>query len=186
MCAIASVGSFNKLYFTTPFATLPHRISMTPIAYDVLTAAVAGTLVGNEFAIAAFVHPQLQRLSATAHAKTAPLLASSLGRFMPYWYALALLLMVGATFEHGPISSGPGLLIFSSAVLWVIAILFTVTSLVPINNRIASMDPEQPHHSWLRDRCRWDEFHRLRVTILTLALVMLLTGLIEGTVVSAR
>lgn len=159
---------------------------MTAIAYDVLTAAVAGTLVGNELAIAAFVHPQLHRLSDTTHAKTAPLLASSLGRFMPYWYALALLLMAGAAFEHGRISSGPGLLIFSSTVLWAIAILFTVTSLVPINNRIAGMNPEQPHRSWLRDRCRWDEFHRFRVTILALSLTMLLTGLIEGTVASAR
>lgn len=159
---------------------------MTAIGYDVLTAAVAGTLVGNEFAIAAFVHPQLQRLNAAAHAKAAPLLAGSLGRFMPYWYVLALLLMAGAMYGHGPITSGPGLLIFSSVVLWVIAILFTITSLVPINNRIAGMDPEQPHDSWLRDRCRWDSFHRLRVTILTLSLVMLLTGLIESVAVSAH
>lgn len=159
---------------------------MTTIAYDVLTAAVAGTLVGNEFAIAAFVHPQLQRLSAAAHAKTAPLLAGSLGRFMPYWYALALLLVAGAAFEHGPITSGPGLLIFVSSVLWAIAILFSITSLVPINNRIAGMDPEQPHSTWLRDRCRWDQLHRFRVTILTLSLVMLLTGLIEGAIASVR
>jgi len=169
-----------------PFATLLHRILMTSIAYDVLTAAVAGTLVGNEIAIAAFVHPQLQRLSVATHAKTAPLLASSLGRFMPLWYALALLLAVGAAFEHGPITSGAGLMIFSAAVLWAIAILFTITSLVPINNRIARMGPEQPHRTWLQDRCRWDRFHRFRVTILTLSLVMLLTGLIEGTVASVR
>lgn len=159
---------------------------MTNIAYDVLSAAVAGTLVGNEFAIAAFVHPQLQRLSTTAHAKAAPLLAGSLGRFMPYWYALALLLMAGAAFAHGPVTSGPGLLILSAAALWSVAILFSVTSLVPINNRIAGMDPEQPHHGWLHDRCRWDKLHRFRVTVLTLSLVMLLTGLIEGTAASVR
>lgn len=159
---------------------------MTSIAYDVLTAVVAGTLVGNEIAIAAFVHPQLQRLGVAAHAETAPLLAGSLGRFMPFWYALALLLTVGAAFEHGPITSGAGLLIFAAAVLWAIAILFSIISLVPINNRIARMDPEQPHRTWLRDRCRWDKLHRQRVTMLTLSLIMLLTGLIEGTVTSVR
>jgi hypothetical protein len=158
------------------------KATMT-IAYDVATAAVTGIMVGNEFAIAAFVHPQLRRLEDRAHAQTAALLAGSLGKAMPLWYALALVLILGEAFEHRPISNGPGLLIASAAILWAATILFTVALLVPINNRIARMNLEQPHEGWLRDRARWDQLHRIRVALLIVALLLLLTGLFSTRVI---
>jgi uncharacterized membrane protein len=161
-----------------PSGVALHRILMMTIAYDIATATVAGIMVGNELAVAAFVHPQLQKLGDKAHAQTASLLAGVLGKAMPIWYALALVLILGAAFEHRPISSGPGLLIASAGALWIATILLTVTMLVPINNRIARMNPEQPHEGWLRDRARWDQFHRIRVALLIVALVLLLAGLL--------
>jgi uncharacterized membrane protein len=155
------------------------------IAYDVATAAVTGIMVGNEFAVAAFVHPQLRRLDDRAHAQTAAPLAGSLGKAMPLWYALALVLILGAAFEHGPVFSGSGLLITSGGVLWAATILFTVTMLVPINNRIARMNPKQPHEGWLRDRARWDQLHRIRVALLIVALLLLLAGLFRGAAIPA-
>lgn len=166
-----------------PFDIPLHRILMS-IAYDVLAATVAGTPVGNEIAVAAFVHPQLHRMNGKAHAQAASVLASTLGRFMPYWYALALALTVGAAFEHRPMTDGTGLFIAVAAVLLAGAIVFTVAQLVPINNRIARMSPERPHATWLYDRCRWDEFHRTRVVILTMSLVLLLTGIIQSAIVT--
>jgi uncharacterized membrane protein len=153
------------------------------IAYDVITAAVAGMMVGNEFSVAAFVHPQLKKLDVRAHAQTAASLAGSLGKAMPLWYALALALILGAAFEHRPVTSGSGLLVASAAVVWAATILYTVTTLVPINNRIARMNPEQPHGSWLRDRARWDRLHRIRVALLIVALLLLLAGLFGGTTI---
>jgi len=150
------------------------------ILYDVATAAVAGMMAGNEFAVAVFVHPQLRRLSDRAHAQTAALLASSLGKAMPFWYGLALVLILGATYEHRPVSHGPGTLITSAGVLWAATIVFTVTMLVPINNRIARMNPEQPYPEWLRDRARWDQLHRIRVALLVIAVLLLLAGLFGG------
>jgi uncharacterized membrane protein len=155
------------------------------IAFDVITTAVAGMMVGNEFAVAAFVHPQLRRLDDRAHAQIAAPLAGSLGKTMPLWYGLAFALILGAAFEHRPVSSGPGLLLASAAALWAATILFTVTLLVPINNRIAKMNPEQPHEGWLRDRARWDQLHRIRVALLTVALLLLLTGLFSGAAIPA-
>lgn len=143
-------------------------------------------MVGNEFAIAAFVHPQLRRMSDKTHAQAAPLLAASLGKFMPLWYALSLALIAGATFEHRPATTGPGLLLAIAALLWVIAILFTIAKLVPINNRIAEMDPDQPHSTWLQDRCRWDKLHRTRVLILSMSFILLLTGLIQSAGMNAH
>jgi uncharacterized membrane protein len=147
------------------------------VAYDLATATVAGLMAGNEFAVAAFIHPQLRKLDSSAHAQTAALLAGILGKAMPLWYGLALVLILGAAFEHRPISSGPGLFIVLAAALWAITIIFTITTLVPINNRIAKMNPEHPYDCWLQDRSRWDQLHQVRVALLIMAFLLLLTGL---------
>jgi hypothetical protein len=99
---------------------------------------------------------------------------------MPIWYGVALVLILGAAFEHRPLSSGPGLFIGLAAVLWAATIIFSVTMLVPINNRITKMDPEHPYDCWLQDRSRWDQLHQLRVALLIMAFVLLLTGLFAG------
>ena len=148
--------------------------------YDMATATVAAMMAGNEFAVAAFVHPQIRKLNDNAHAQIAARLASALGKAMPLWYGLAFVLIVGAAYEHRPISSGPGLLIAVAGLLWAITILFTVTTLVPINNRIARMNPQQPYPTWLQDRCRWDKLHRVRVELLIVAVLLLLAGLFGG------
>lgn len=150
------------------------------IGYDIATAAIAGTMVGNEIAVAAFFHPQIRKLGDNIHAQIATPLAGALGKAMPLWYALALVLILGAAFEHRPISSGPGLFILLAAVLWAVIIVFTITMLVPLNNRIAKMDPVQPYDCWLRDRCRWDKLHQVRVILLVMAFLLLLTGLFAG------
>ena len=149
-------------------------------AYDIATATVTGLMAGNEFAVAAFVHPQLHKLDHSTHAQTATPLARVLGKAMPLWYGIALLLILGAAFEHRPVSNNPGLFILLAAVLWAATIVFTITMLVPINNRIAKMDPQQPYDCWLQDRSRWDQLHQLRVALLIMAFVLLLTGLFAG------
>jgi uncharacterized membrane protein len=77
-------------------------------------------------------------------------------------------------------SNGPGLFLVSAAALWAATIIFTITTLVPINNRIAKMNPEHPYDGWLQDRARWDRLHQIRVALLTTALLLLLTGLFGG------
>jgi uncharacterized membrane protein len=155
------------------------------VAYDIATATVTGLMAGNEFAVAAFVHPQLHKLGQSVHAQTASSLAIALGKAMPLWYGVALLLILGAVFEHRPVSDSPGLFILLAAVLWAATIVFTITMLVPINNRIAKMNPQQPYDCWLQDRCRWDKLHQLRVTLLIMAFVLLLTGLFAGAATTA-
>jgi uncharacterized membrane protein len=147
------------------------------IAYDIATVAVTGLMAGNEFAIATFIHPQLHRLANSAHVQIAPSLARVLGKAMPLWYGLALLLILGAAYEHRPLTSGPGLFIGLAAVLWALIIVFTITTLVPINNRIAKTNPDQPYDCWLQDRCRWDQLHQVRVMLLIMAFLLLVTGL---------
>jgi uncharacterized membrane protein len=149
------------------------------IAYDIATAALAATMVGNEFAVAAFVHPQLTKLAPQTHAQASAQLAGSLGKWMPIWYAAAFALIIEAAFEHRSSPQSLGL-ILASAILWATTIIFTVTTLVPINNRIAKMDTQHPYDCWQEDRCRWDKLHRVRVELLILAVVLLLAGLFLG------
>jgi hypothetical protein len=174
------MSSFGNPYFTMPGPNLPHQISIMAIPYDIATATIAATMAGNELAVAAFVHPQLRKLNASAHAQAAQPLASVLGKAMPIWYGVALALIVGAAFEHRPLSSGAGLLISFAALLWVVTIGFTIAMLVPINNRIAQLNPQQPYPTWLEDRCRWDKLHRIRVELLIIAVLLLLAGLFGG------
>lgn len=142
-------------------------------------------MAGNELAVAAFVHPQLRKLGHSAHAQTATLLAGVLGKAMPLWYGLALVLILGAAFEHRPVSGGPGLFIGLAAILWAVTIVFSITMLVPINNRIAKLNPEHPYDCWLQDRSRWDQLHQVRVALLIMAFVLLLTGLFAGAATTA-
>jgi uncharacterized membrane protein len=166
-------------FYDAPDNCAASNTAMTA-AYDIATATVAGLMAGNEFAVAAFVHPQLHKLAPRPHAQAAAALASRLGKAMPFWYGAALVLILGAAFEHRPVSNGPGLFILLAALLWVAIIVFTVTMLVPINNRIAKMNPEQPYDCWLQDRTRWDQLHQVRVVLLIMAFVLLLTGLFAG------
>ena len=157
--------------------TIPlHPIDMS-VPYDMLTVTVTGMMAGSEFAVAAFFHPQLRRLNDAAHAHASAPLARHLGKVMPLWYAFALVLLCGAAYQHRPVSTGSGLLILSAVVIWALTIVFTVTMLVPINNRIARMNPSEPYGEWLEDRILWDRRHQIRVVLLTTAFLLLLTGL---------
>ena len=57
-----------------------------------------------------------------------------------------------------------------------LSIVFSVTSLVPINNQIARLNPAAPPENWLALRRRWDRLHKIRIAILVLALVFLAFG----------
>ena len=146
---------------------------------NVLTLLAAGSLVGNELAIAAFVHPALTRLSDDAHFASATALARVLGRAMPFWYALVTILTISVLLVFHHETRRWPLLIVASAGLWVLSIGYTVTALVPINNRIASWTEETRPLDWKVDRFRWDTLHRWRVLLLTVAFLFLSTGILQ-------
>jgi hypothetical protein len=55
-----------------------------------LSLFASGLLVGNEQAVAAFIHPVLYSISDEAHVRVAKPLVRRLGRSMLFWYALSL------------------------------------------------------------------------------------------------
>ena len=146
---------------------------------NVFAILVAGLMVGSELAIAAFVHPTLVRLSDTVHLQTASALGRVSGRFMPFWYILVFLLTLAEVLIHWHQSGRMPILIATSASLWLLASAYSITMLVPINNRIASWEKVTPPADWKTLRGRWDLLHRWRVVLLTIAFLFLIVG-VEG------
>ena len=112
--------------------------------------------------------PQAQALS---------VLARSLGRAMPVWYGLCLALLALESFLHRHQATLAPLLI--AAALWVGAIVLSISVLVPINNRIASLNTAAPAPGWERDHRKWDVLHRVRILLLVVAVLVLTSALLE-------
>ena len=146
---------------------------------NVVVIIVAGLMVGSELAIAAFVHPTLDRLPDNVHLPVAIALARVLGRFMPLWYILVFLLTLAEALFQWHQSSRLPIWIATSAVLWALASVYSIIALVPINNRIAAWEKVTPPADWKAFRCRWDLLHRWRVALLTIAFAFLIVGVVS-------
>ncbi len=147
--------------------------------FNVATIMVAGLMVGTELAIAVFVHPTLDRLPDAAHLPVATALARLLGKVMPFWYALTLLLTLAEALIDGHASGRWPVGTVAAAILWALAIGYSLIALVPVNNRIAAWTEGNPPADWKTYRSRWDGHHRWRVALLTLALALLIAGTIS-------
>jgi len=143
---------------------------------NIVTITCAGLMVGNELSVSAFVNPALRRLESAPHAQAASIFARSLGRAMPVWYGLCLALLALDSFLHLHQATLAPLLM--AAALWVGAIILSVTALVPINNRIASLNTAAPAPGWERDHRKWDALHRVRVLLLMVALLIVVNALV--------
>ena len=146
-------------------------------ALNVIAILVAGLMVGCELAIAAFIHPTLDKLPDDVHLPAASAIARVMGRVMPFWYALTFLLAVAEGAIHWHQSGRLPIWIATSAVLWILASVYSLIALVPINNRIKSWEKSAPPTDWKTYRRRWDRHHRWRVLLLTIAFAFLIVGI---------
>ena len=135
---------------------------------QILTVIVVGTLVGVEFGVAAFTNPILERLPDDAYRQARATGSRILGTAMPFWYAAAAALLVGdAVLVRTPLAVAPVVLMGAVMVL-------TLTTLVPINNRVAAWAGAGPEEAPTNRELahRWDRLHWLRVALLLLAFVL--------------
>jgi uncharacterized membrane protein len=144
---------------------------------NVIAILVAGLMVGCELSIAAFIHPTLDTLPDNVHRPAASAIARVMGTVMPFWYALTFLLTLAEVVIRWHQSGRLPIWIAASAVLWMLVIVYTITTLVPINNRIASWEKSAPPPDWKTYRRRWDMLHRWRVALLTIAFTLLIVGI---------
>jgi uncharacterized membrane protein len=144
---------------------------------NVVAIIVAGLMVGCELAIAVFIHPTLYKLPDDAHLPAASALARVLGTVMPLWYNLTFLLTLAEVVIQRRQSGRFPIWIATSAVLWILASVYSLIALVPINNRIKSWEKSAPPTDWKTYRRRWDRHHRWRVLLLTIAFAFLIVGI---------
>ena len=141
---------------------------------SIVTTVCIGVLIGVEFAVSAFVNPILWQLEPDAQANAIRRFAGRLGKTMPPWYVLSLVLLIAEaiTQRHAP---GENLLIVAS-LLWAVVIVFTIVFLVPINNRMTQLKPQQFTDQTQRAHRKWDALHRLRVVALAVSMVCFLVA----------
>ena len=143
---------------------------------DTMTITLAGLMAGNELALSAFVNPAVWQLDSGPQAQGLSVLARSLGRVMPVWYGLCLALLALESFLHRHEAALVPLL--TATLIWAGVIVFTISILVPINNRIASLNTAAPTPGWKRDHKKWDSLHRVRILLLATAVFSLTYGLV--------
>ena len=143
---------------------------------NTITITAAGLMVGSELAVSAFVNPAVWELENVPQAQGLSLLARSLGRVMPVWYGVCLALLALESFLH---RHQPALApLLTATLIWTGVIIFTIGMLVPINNRVASLNSAALAPGWKRDHKKWDSLHRVRILLLGLALFVLTYALV--------
>jgi uncharacterized membrane protein len=145
---------------------------------NVIAIMVAGLMVGCELAIAAFIHPTLDKLRDDAHQPAASAIARVLGTVMPFWYNLTFLLTLAEAVIQWRQSGRLPMWIATSAVLWMLASVYSLIALVPVNNIIKSWENSTSPPDWKTYRRRLDMHHRWRVLLLTIVFAFLIVGII--------
>lgn len=142
---------------------------------DVLTILCAGLMIGVELAVSLFINPVIWQLEDRSQAKALSLFGGILGKVMPFWYASCLVLMIVETYLRRHQLALTLLLI--AVALWIAMIIYSVTILVPINNRIVRLADALPEE-WRQEPKRWDRHHRWRILSLVIAMVCLVGGIL--------
>ncbi len=135
---------------------------------QILTVIVVGTLVGVEFGVAAFNNPILERLPDDAYRQARATGSRILGTVMPFWYAAAAALLVA----DAVLAPAPGAI--AAVVLMAVVMVLTLTTLVPINNRVAAWAGAGPDEAPTNRELahRWDRLHWVRVVVLLVVFVL--------------
>jgi len=143
---------------------------------DLATILCIGLMTGNEFAVSAFVNPAVWTLDPPSQAKACKHLARTLGTVMPLWYGLSLALLAAVAYTRRDLAGAPWL--YGAIAIWVLAIVFSLTVLVPINNRITALDLDSPPPHWRMAHKRWDKLHRWRIAMLAIAVAFAIWGVL--------
>lgn len=123
--------------------------------------------MGVELCVAALVNPIFDRLPGDGAVAGRADGARVMGRLMPWWYAVSLVLTVSlaATTQSALAAAGAALLALS--------VVMSVTVLVPINNLTRTWTPESAPSDWRMRVRRWDRWHYVRVAVIAAGFISL-------------
>lgn len=139
-----------------------------------LLLIVSGALLlGNEFSIAAFIHPSLARADHRRFLPAIQVFAALFGKVMPVWMSLTAalnLLLAYLTWGAHPLASRYE---WGAVVLWAAIVVFSVLLPVPINNRVQQWKMDALPEDWAAQRARWDFYNWIRVAMIMAAFLLL-------------
>lgn len=147
------------------------------VTLQLLAVIIVGLMCGSELNIAVFGHPALNRQPLEVHIPVRSALAKQLGRVMPFWMSGSTLLnlLLVLPFEHP--KSSVWRIDAIALTIQIVAVLFSLIALVPINTRIARWVPASLPGDWHAQEHLWDVYHWFRTSGLIAAFVLLAVGL---------
>jgi uncharacterized membrane protein len=147
---------------------------------QLIAVLALGLMCGSELNVAAFAHPTFNRQPLEVHVPMRSSFALLFGRVMPFWMGgstlLNLLLLL--PFEH--LNESAWRLAAIAFAIQVIAVVFSLVGLVPINNRIAKWTTESLPEDWQAQEDRWDQYHWWRTCGLIAAFAILVLSVGVG------
>jgi hypothetical protein len=136
----------------------------------IVALVLTGPLVGVELGVAAFTNPLVSKLPDDAYRLFLTGGSRLLGALMPFWYIGTLVVLIaGAVLSHD-------VLAVTAVALMGVAVLLSVTVLVPINNRIGAWRSTDDVNRDLAGR--WDRLHWVRVALLVAMFIALVAGVV--------
>jgi hypothetical protein len=136
----------------------------------IVALMLTGPLVGVELGVAAFTNPLVSKLPDDAYRLFRSGGSRLLGALMPFWYIGALVVLIATAV------AARNVMTIIAVALMAVAILVTVTVLVPINNRIGAWRSEADVNRDLAGR--WDHLHGVRVALLVAMFSFLAVGVV--------
>ncbi len=136
-------------------------------------------LTGNEFAIAALIHPALSRQDHRSNLSAIQIFASLYGSVMPLWMGVTTALQVMISALAWFFFSAIFPWVVASALIWVVVIPYSLIFPVPLNNQVKGWDLNQLPEDWEAIRRKWDLFNWIRVILLISAFVLFSIGMIS-------
>jgi hypothetical protein len=136
----------------------------------IVALVITGPLVGVELGVAAFTNPLVSKLPDEAYRAFRSGGSRLLGALMPFWYVGTLVVLIALAVLTRDV------LAITAVALMGVALLLTVTVLVPINNRIGAWRSDNDVNRDLASR--WDRLHWVRVGLLVAMFVVLTFGVV--------
>jgi hypothetical protein len=133
-------------------------------------------VLGNEFSVAAFIHPSLARAGHLRFLPAIQIFASLFGKIMPFWMTSTFVLhlvLLAATWRWPSLRS---LLLSLAAAMWLVIIVFSLVGPVPINERVKAWTVDKLPADWERQRWRWDAMNAIRVVMIAAAFMALVAA----------
>jgi uncharacterized membrane protein len=137
------------------------------------TLVVTGFTSCAEFGSYAFVHPVIRRLPPEHHVSVEKGLLKTFGRVMPVLMTLCVVLSIAFAIQLNDVGAAAKTIGWSSAIVFVAAVVSTIIFNVPINLATGRWNPLDPPQNWKETRNRWEFFQGVRSWLLLIGFLLL-------------